>query len=134
MTAIDPTPPSPFVRAARPRGIARWAPGLALLRSYRRAWLANDIAAGVVLTAVLVPVGMGYPEAARLPAITGLAATIALLIRIGLLVGGLTVIAAFFGILMNFTFLYADSVSSNPTFIVLAVLIILGWRVAGWWG
>ena len=35
---------------------------------------------------------------------------------------------------MNFTFLYADSVSSNPTFIVLTVLIILGWRVAGWWG
>jgi thiosulfate dehydrogenase [quinone] large subunit len=57
-----------------------------------------------------------------------------LLIGIGLLVGGLTAIAAFCGILMNFTFLYAGSVSSNPTFIVLGVLIIVGWRVAGWWG
>ena len=57
-----------------------------------------------------------------------------MLIGIGLIVGGLTAIAAFFGILMNFTFLYAGSVSSNPTFIVLGVLIILGWRVAGWWG
>jgi thiosulfate dehydrogenase [quinone] large subunit len=57
-----------------------------------------------------------------------------LLIGIGLIVGGLTAIAAFFGILMNFTFLYAGSVSSNPTFIILGVLIILGWRVAGWWG
>jgi thiosulfate dehydrogenase (quinone) large subunit len=57
-----------------------------------------------------------------------------MLIGIGLIVGGLTAVAAFFGILMNFTFLYAGSVSSNPTFIVLGVLIILGWRVAGWWG
>ena len=51
-----------------------------MLRNYRRAWLANDIVAGVVLTAVLVPVGMGYAEAAGLPAITGLYATIVPLI------------------------------------------------------
>ncbi|MDH5244101.1 MAG: sulfate permease, partial [Chloroflexota bacterium] len=46
------------------------------LRAYRRSWLPNDLAAGIVLTAVLVPVGMGYAEAAGLPAITGLYATI----------------------------------------------------------
>jgi thiosulfate dehydrogenase [quinone] large subunit len=57
-----------------------------------------------------------------------------LLIGLGLLVGGLTAIAAFFGMLMNFTFLFAGSVSSNPTFIILGLLIIVGWRVAGWWG
>lgn len=57
-----------------------------------------------------------------------------MLIGIGLILGALTAVAAFFGMLMNFTFLYAGSVSSNPTFIVLAVLIIIGWRVAGWWG
>ena len=51
-------------------------PGLEITRSYRRAWLPNDIIAGLVLTAVLVPVGMGYAEAAGLPAITGLYATI----------------------------------------------------------
>jgi high affinity sulfate transporter 1 len=38
--------------------------------------LTSDIVAGLVLTAVLVPVGMGYAEAAGLPAIAGLYATI----------------------------------------------------------
>jgi high affinity sulfate transporter 1 len=51
-------------------------PGLHVLRTYRRAWLGNDIVAGLVLTAVLVPVGMGYAQAAGLPAITGMYATI----------------------------------------------------------
>ena len=51
-------------------------PGLEIAHSYRRAWLPNDLIAGLVLTAVLVPVGMGYAEAAGLPAITGLYATI----------------------------------------------------------
>jgi MFS superfamily sulfate permease-like transporter len=39
-----------------------------------------DIAAGLVLTAILVPVGMGYAAASGLPAIYGLYATIAPLI------------------------------------------------------
>jgi high affinity sulfate transporter 1 len=51
-------------------------PGLAVLRTYRRGWLAKDVVAGLVLTALLVPVGMGYAEAAGLPAIYGLYATI----------------------------------------------------------
>jgi len=84
VTEIDPTPPGPLALAARLRGLTRWAPGLAVLRSYRRAWLANDIVAGVVLTAVLVPVGMGYAEAAGLPVITGLYATIVPLIAYAL--------------------------------------------------
>ena len=57
-------------------GLARWVPGLRTLREYRRAWLPSDLAAGVVLTALLVPVGMGYAQAAGLPPITGLYATI----------------------------------------------------------
>lgn len=57
-----------------------------------------------------------------------------ILVAMGLLLGALTAIAAFFGMLMNFSFLYAGSVSSNPTFIILAVFIIVGWRVSGWWG
>ena len=60
-------------------------PGLEVLRTYRRAWLPNDIGAGLVLTAVLVPVGMGYAEAAGLPAITGLYATIVPLLVYALL-------------------------------------------------
>ncbi len=71
---------NPFTRAPRPRGLSRWVPGIAALRTYRRAWLAKDIVAGLVLTAILVPVGMGYAEAAGLPAIYGLYATIVPLI------------------------------------------------------
>jgi len=51
-------------------------PGVAALRTYRREWLAKDLAAGLVLTAILVPVGMGYAAAAGLPVIYGLYATI----------------------------------------------------------
>ena len=51
-------------------------PGVQVARRYQRRWLPNDIVAGLVLTAVLVPVGMGYAEAAGLPAIAGLYATI----------------------------------------------------------
>src|SRR5512136_1034933 len=67
---------NPFAREARPRGLRRWIPSLVMLRTYKRAWLAKDIVAGLVLTAILVPVGMGYAEAAGLPAIYGLYATI----------------------------------------------------------
>ncbi len=69
-------------RIARPgqpsgkRGVWKWLPGADILRHYRLAWLRHDLAAGVTLTAVLVPVGMGYAEAAGLPAIYGLYATI----------------------------------------------------------
>jgi high affinity sulfate transporter 1 len=57
-------------------GVFAWMPGLWVLRHYRRAWLGRDIAAGLVLTAMLVPAGMGYAVASGLPAITGLYATI----------------------------------------------------------
>lgn len=58
------------------RGVFRWIPGLYTLRHYDRAWLIPDISAGLVLTAVQVPVGMAYATAAGLPAIYGLYATI----------------------------------------------------------
>jgi MFS superfamily sulfate permease-like transporter len=61
-------------------GVWRWLPGLYVLRHYRFGWLRSDLMAGLVLTAVLVPVGMGYAEAAGLPAIYGLYATIVPLI------------------------------------------------------
>jgi hypothetical protein len=48
----------------------------ATLLDYRRSWFVNDLVAGLVLTAILVPVGMGYAEASGLPAINGLYATI----------------------------------------------------------
>ena len=52
--------------------VERWVPGLRALREYQRSWLASDLVAGLVLTALLVPVGMGYAQAAGLPPITGL--------------------------------------------------------------
>ncbi len=57
-------------------GVRRWLPGLKVLQEYRGEWLRQDIVAGLVLTAVLVPVGMAYAEAAGLPPITGLYATL----------------------------------------------------------
>lgn len=60
----------------KPEGIARWVPGLATLRGYRRAWLWPDVRAGIVVTALLIPAGMGYAVAAGLPPETGLYATI----------------------------------------------------------
>jgi hypothetical protein len=37
-------------------GIWKWLPGLHVLRHYRPSWLRSDLVAGLVLTAVLVPV------------------------------------------------------------------------------
>jgi high affinity sulfate transporter 1 len=57
-------------------GWMRWLPGLLTLRRYQKAWLAHDIAAGVVLATLLVPVGIAYAEASGVPGIYGLYATI----------------------------------------------------------
>jgi thiosulfate dehydrogenase (quinone) large subunit len=57
-----------------------------------------------------------------------------LAIGIGLLLGVLTGIAAFFGALMNMSFLLAGSASTNPVLFTLAVGLMLAWRVAGYYG
>ena len=56
--------------------IERWMPGLATLRRYETAWLPRDLMAGLVLTAMLVPVGIAYAVASGVPGIHGLYATI----------------------------------------------------------
>jgi len=61
-------------------GLGRWVPGLRVVRKYRRAWLPHDLAAGLTLTALLIPIGMGYAQVAGLPPVTGLYATIVPLI------------------------------------------------------
>jgi len=53
-----------------------WLPGLDTLRRYEAAWLPRDISAGLVLAAMLVPVGIAYAAASGLPGINGLYATI----------------------------------------------------------
>ena len=56
--------------------VKKWVPGVDTALTYRRAWLLPDLRAGLVLTALLIPVGIGYAEVAGLPPETGLYATI----------------------------------------------------------
>lgn len=55
-------------------------------------------------------------------------------VGIGLILGILTGIAAFFGALMNMSFLLAGSASTNPVLFTAAVGLMLAWRVAGYYG
>jgi high affinity sulfate transporter 1 len=57
-------------------GWTRWLPGMQMLRRFEAAWLPHDVVAGLVLTAVLVPVGIAYATASGVPGIYGLYATI----------------------------------------------------------
>jgi thiosulfate dehydrogenase [quinone] large subunit len=57
-----------------------------------------------------------------------------ILVGLGLIVGCLTGIAAFFGLVMNLNFLLAGTVSINPVLGVLALFIVLAWRIAGYYG
>ncbi len=56
------------------------------------------------------------------------------LIGIALILGALTGIAAFAGAFMNWNFIMAGSASTNGLLLALAILIVLAWKVAGWWG
>lgn len=53
------------------------------------------------------------------------------LVGLGLILGTLTATAAFFGVLMNFMFMFAGTVSSNPWLILLGFIVILGSANAG---
>ena len=55
-------------------------------------------------------------------------------IGLGLLFGCLTGIAAFFGALMNASFLLAGSTSVNPVLFTFGIGLMLAWKVAGYYG
>jgi high affinity sulfate transporter 1 len=57
-------------------GWIRGLPGIATLRSFEARWLPHDVAAGLVLTTALAPVGIAYAVASGLPGVYGLYATI----------------------------------------------------------
>jgi thiosulfate dehydrogenase (quinone) large subunit len=57
-----------------------------------------------------------------------------LLIGIALIIGAFVGIAAFFGAFMNWNFVMAGAASSNGLLLVLAVLLVLAWKVAGYIG
>src|ERR1700746_2426554 len=79
LSSSDISKPGRIVRhatqASRP-GWIRWLPGLSTLRQYKSSWLRDDLVAGLVMTAMLLPVGIAYAEASGLPGINGLYATI----------------------------------------------------------
>lgn len=56
------------------------------------------------------------------------------LVGLGLILGLLTGVAAFFGAFMNASYLFAGTLSTNPLLFILATWIVLGWKVAGWYG
>jgi thiosulfate dehydrogenase [quinone] large subunit len=55
-------------------------------------------------------------------------------IGVALILGLFTGIAAFFGSFMNMNYLLVGAVSVNPVLLILATLLILAWKTAGWWG
>lgn len=57
-----------------------------------------------------------------------------LLIGIALIIGMFTGIAAFFSGFMNWNFMMAGSASTNPMLFVIAVGLILAWKIAGYIG
>ena len=97
---------TPEGRPASPAGTYSWFEDLLsyMLRNEWYTWFAKLIAVGEVL------------------------------IGLGLIVGALVGIAAFFGTMMNFNFQLAGTASTNPVLFGLGVLLVLAWKVAGWWG
>jgi thiosulfate dehydrogenase [quinone] large subunit len=57
-----------------------------------------------------------------------------LLVGIALILGVFTGIAAFTGSFMNWNFIMAGTASTNGLMLILAVFLILAWKVAGWYG
>jgi len=57
-----------------------------------------------------------------------------LLVGIALILGAFTGIAAFAGSFMNWNFIMAGTASINGLMLMLAVLLILAWKVSGWLG
>jgi thiosulfate dehydrogenase (quinone) large subunit len=56
------------------------------------------------------------------------------LVGIALILGAFTGIAAFFGAFMNASFIFAGSAGPNPLMALVAIFLVVAWRIAGWWG
>lgn len=57
-----------------------------------------------------------------------------LLVGIALILGAFTGIAAFFGALMNWNFMMAGSASTNPLLFVVALGLVMAWKISGYIG
>lgn len=58
--------------AAWLRRVERLAPGIRVARTYRREWLRSDLAAGLSVAAVALPVGIAYAQLAGFPPVVGI--------------------------------------------------------------
>jgi len=56
------------------------------------------------------------------------------LVGIALILGAFVGIAAFFAAFMNWNFVMAGTASTNGLYIVAAILLVLAWKVAGYYG
>lgn len=56
------------------------------------------------------------------------------LVGVALVLGAFVGIAAFFGAFMNWNFIMAGSASSNALLGLAAILLVLAWKIAGWYG
>jgi thiosulfate dehydrogenase (quinone) large subunit len=56
------------------------------------------------------------------------------LVGVALIVGAFVGIAAFFAAFMNWNFVMAGTASSNGLYIVAALLLVLAWKTAGYYG
>lgn len=57
-----------------------------------------------------------------------------LLVGVALIAGAFVGIAATAGAFMNMNFMLAGVSSINPVMLLVAILLILAWKTAGWWG
>lgn len=55
-------------------------------------------------------------------------------VGLSMLLGAFVGVGAFVGAFMNWNFLLAGTVSSNPLLLVLELALVLAWKVAGWYG
>jgi MFS superfamily sulfate permease-like transporter len=56
--------------------VSQIAPGLAMLRGYQLDWLRYDVAAGLSVAAVALPIAIAYAQLAGFPPVVGLYASI----------------------------------------------------------
>jgi thiosulfate dehydrogenase [quinone] large subunit len=56
------------------------------------------------------------------------------LVGIALIIGAFTGIAAFFGAFMNWNFMMAGSASTNPLLFIIALALVIAWKVSGYIG
>jgi thiosulfate dehydrogenase [quinone] large subunit len=56
------------------------------------------------------------------------------LIGVALILGAFVGIAAFFGAFLNWNFIMAGTASTNGLLFAIAIVLMLAWKVAGWYG